>query len=378
MFLLAMLFCIGSIMFLILNRNNPIVSLSQPHFLGISFSASAIIASGGFCFLVALVVGSENDASAEKMGIMCYINMLTLILGQNVVYMALFGKLWRIQKVTQIRRNQTITVEQTIWPLRVVFTINLGLLVTWIIVEPPQFVEIDFGGQSIGACDFHQWHFLVPTLCLLGMATFLGLWMTYKTRNLPGDLNEGGRVFHVFIGNVATGCLATTLYFVGTFSQPQNPHFMNAAIWFSAFFISTTSVAPIAIPKMYYVWYEKKYGKLPEGVGNIGRGQTHVSQSRLPGSQTSTPNPSEHRRAAYPQVSSIPEAVEQTSPESPRRSNKYRGGRPQTIMRTSETGVVETFKSSPNQKTLKTIYKGQRELPFEILLCIIIPVITIL
>jgi hypothetical protein len=320
MFLLATLFCIGSIIFLVLNRKNPIVSLSQPRFLGISFSASATIASGGFFFLVALVVGSQNDASAENMGGMCYIFMLTLILGQNVVYMALFGKLWRVERVTQIRRNQTITVQQTIWPLRVVFAVNLGLLVTWIIVEPPQYVEIDFGGESIGACDFNQWHFWIPTQSLLGISAVLGLWMTYKTRNLPGDLNEGGRIFHVFIGNVLTCCVAGPLYWVGYYSQPQNPHSMNAGLLFSAFFTSTTSVAPIVLPKMYYVWYEKKHGTLPEGVGKIGRGQTHISQpgsSRSRVSQTSTSNPSEHRRSVCPQVSSIPETIEQTSPESP-------------------------------------------------------------
>ena len=54
--------------------------------------------------------------------------------------MSLFGKLWRIKKVLQMRRGQTILVEHTIWPLgRVVVLCDIIILILWTIIEPPKY-----------------------------------------------------------------------------------------------------------------------------------------------------------------------------------------------------------------------------------------------
>ena len=73
--------------------------------------------------------------------------------------MSLFGKLWRIQKVLQMRRGQTILVEHTIWPLgRVVVLCDIIILILWTIIEPPKYVRIDNidGTETISTCDFFQ------------------------------------------------------------------------------------------------------------------------------------------------------------------------------------------------------------------------------
>ena len=38
-----------------------------------------------------------------------------------------------------------------------------------------------------------------------------------------------------------------------------------------------TTVGPLMIPRMYHIWYEKRYGHLPEGVLTFGTGQTHIN-----------------------------------------------------------------------------------------------------
>ena len=73
--------------------------------------------------------------------------------------MSLFGKLWRIKKVLQMRRGQTILVEHTIWPLgRVVLICDIIISILWTIIEPPKYVRIDNidGTETIGTCDFFQ------------------------------------------------------------------------------------------------------------------------------------------------------------------------------------------------------------------------------
>ena len=76
-----------------------------------------------------------------------------------IIVMSLFGKLWRIKKVLQMRRGQTILVEHTIWPLgRVVALCDIIILILWKIIEPPKYVRIDNidGTETIGTCDFFQ------------------------------------------------------------------------------------------------------------------------------------------------------------------------------------------------------------------------------
>ena len=276
--LLATLFCLGSAIFLVWHRKNPIISLSQPRFLGIAFVASAVVAGSGYFLLAAHLGGTNEDRSDRNLGAMCSACVWCFVLGHNIVYMALFGKLWRIQKVCQIRRHQIVTVQQTIWPLRLMVAINICILSAWMAVDPPEYIALEtVKGTYVGTCNFVQPLFMVPIQLLLFVSACLGLWMTYKTKDLPGDLNDGGKIYHVYLGNTATLLATGGLYWTGLFLQ--KPIMINFGISLALFLTSMTSVAPLAIPKMYYVWYQKKYNKLPEGVGSIGVGAVHVKVS---------------------------------------------------------------------------------------------------
>lgn len=272
---LATLFCLGSAIFLVWHRNNSIISLSQPRFLGVAFLASTLVSASGY-FLVGAHLGGTSNKSDQRLTVVCSLCIWGFVLGHNIVYMALFGKLWRIQKVCRIRRHQTVTVQQTIWPLRVMVSINLCILIAWVVVDPPKYVELEKADGLVGTCDFVQLPFLIPIQILLMVSAFLGLWMTYKTKNLPGDLNDGGHIAFVYVGNMVAMVVCGSLYWAG-FSL-EDPTLVNFGISLALFMTPVTTVAPIALPKMYYVWYQKKHNKLPEGLGAIGHGQVHVSQ----------------------------------------------------------------------------------------------------
>lgn len=272
---LATSFCLGSFVFLLWYRKNTIISLSQPRFLGTAFLASAVVAGSGYFLLAAHLGGTRPNATPLKLKVSCCLSVWGFVLGHNIVYMALFGKLWRIQKVCQTRRHQAITVRQTIWPLRLMVAINLCILIAWVLVDPPVYVELERGDGSVGTCDIVQPAFVIPIQILLIISACLGLWMAYKTKHLPGDLNDGGRIFNVYVGNIFALAVAGPVYWIGY--SLQNPTMVNAGFSLAFSLTSITSVAPLAIPKMYYVWYEKKHNKLPEGVGSIGHGTVHVS-----------------------------------------------------------------------------------------------------
>ena len=274
---LATMFCLGSAIFLVWNRKNPIISLSQPRFLVVAFLASAVVAGSGYFLLAAHLGGTHEKLSERTLTVTCSLVIWGFVLGHNIVYMALFGKLWRLQKVCQIRRNQTVTVQQTIWPLRLMVAINVCILSAWMAVDPPEYVALETSDGFVGTCNYLQPYFMVPIQLLLICSACLGLWMTQKTKNLPGDLNDGGKIFHVYIGNTATLVVTGGVYWIGL--SIQNPTMINFGISLALVLTSVTSVAPLAIPKIYYVWYQKKHNTLPEGVGSIGHGAVHVKAS---------------------------------------------------------------------------------------------------
>jgi len=127
----------------------------------------------------------------------------------------------------------------------------------------------------MGMCDFAQFEFFIPLQLSILFSASLGIWMTYQTRNLPHELTEGARIYHIYVSNLVTFVVFGSLYWIGRFIP--NLAMMNIAVLFATVFTSTTSVVPIIVPKMYYIWYERKHGHLPEGVQTIGTGQTHVA-----------------------------------------------------------------------------------------------------
>mmetsp|Transcript_17556 Transcript_17556/g.36066 ORF Transcript_17556/g.36066 Transcript_17556/m.36066 type:complete len:131 (-) Transcript_17556:1655-2047(-) len=110
-------------------------------------------------------------------------------------------------------------------------------------------------------CDSVQLSFFIPLQSILCTSIFLGFWMTYVTKDLPPGLNEGGQIFHIYLGNAISFLISVGLYSIGSFLP--NLTVTNIAILLITFSTSVTSVRLIIAPKMFYVWYEKKHGNLP-------------------------------------------------------------------------------------------------------------------
>lgn len=92
---------------------------------------------------------------------------ITLFFAGNIfVYMALFAKIWRIQKVAQFRRHQNVQVRHVIWPSILMESITIGVLAAWALVDPPQLgttevIQKEDNGDKfvirfIGYCDYRD------------------------------------------------------------------------------------------------------------------------------------------------------------------------------------------------------------------------------
>jgi hypothetical protein len=280
LYTIAFLFSIGSSIFVCCYRKNPIVAMGQPHFLIAIFTGACFMAASGYFWIAANIIHHSDYDDIDNNNLsnaMCIGWAWFLITGHTAIYMSLFGKLWRIKKVLQMRRGQTILVEHTIWPLRVAMLCNIMILISWTIIDPPKYVRIDNidGTETIGTCDFFQLPFFIPVSIIIVISAALMVWMAYKTRNLPDELSEGRGIWHISVSHSIFFLIFGTLYWFGRFIPLLKA--MNAGVLIGVFLTSMTTVGHLIIPRMYYIWYEKKYGHLPEGVLTFGTGQTHIT-----------------------------------------------------------------------------------------------------
>ena len=99
--------------------------------------------------------------------------------------------------------------------------------------------------------------------------------MAYKTRNMPDELSGGRRIWHISLSHYFFFLIFGTLYWFGRFIPLLKA--TNVGILLGVSLTSMTTVGHLMIPRMYHIWYEKRYGHLPEGVLTFGTGQTHIN-----------------------------------------------------------------------------------------------------
>lgn len=206
--------------------------------------------------------------------------------GHVFVYMGLFGKLRRIAKVAQIRSRHAspVSIWYGMWPLHIMRGLTFVLLVTWFVFAIPEYVSIGYGDNvddnEFGICDYRtpaQLVFLIPLGTIIIVSAMLGAHTAYRIRDtIPNELSDVNQIFHVYMFQIFSLITFGTMYVVG-----RSFAYLSVCVLgllFLAVFSSVTSIGPIMIPKMYYIWYKRKYGHLPDGVHMMyGQGTVHVN-----------------------------------------------------------------------------------------------------
>jgi hypothetical protein len=278
--MIATVFCIISIIFVCWYKKNPIVKMAQPGFLFLILGGATSIAISPL--FVILPSTSKRWRNHVFLDTMCILFIWWFIInGFIFVYMGLFGKLWRIKKVTRIRRGlPPVKRWHTRWPLEVMRLLAVAITVTWTFLDPPTWkifkktTNNDSVIEIVGYCSY-QLEYLAPLICITVLSAILGAGMGWQTRKLPEELSDGPRIFQIYCCHVVFTIVFGLLYLIGRLIGITSAMVFGVTLYCVS--ISASSVALIIVPKMYYIWHEHNHnGELPEGVTMIGRGQTHI------------------------------------------------------------------------------------------------------
>ena len=274
---LSISFCFCSLIFIMYFRNHPIIKIAQPGFLCLMIVGAIFVALSGFYF--PLVETCERWRNQAFLELMCCWGICSLVTGHILVYMGLFGKLWRIKKVTRIRRGQPPVKEwHTRWPLFVVRILSTIVLITWMFVAHPSWMILDNknDGRPVGRC-YYENQFIWPIIILILFCAILGLFMAYETQNVPDELSDGKYIYQIYCLHMGSYIVFGSLWIIG--KSIGIPICILVGEILFCVFLSITSIAPLIVPKMYCIWYEHKHGHVPDGFEmSFGGGQVHVGE----------------------------------------------------------------------------------------------------
>ena len=99
-----------------------------------------------------------------------------------------------------MRRRQRIEVRHVILPFAVTLVVAVGMLCVYTFLNPSAPEWIPSSSNSFGYCDDSSWE-LVVLAFLLGAALSLALWEAYKTKHLPEDISDSGRVWQTLLAH---------------------------------------------------------------------------------------------------------------------------------------------------------------------------------
>ena len=101
-----------------------------------------------------------------------------------------------------MRRRQRIEVRHVIVPFAVTLVVAVGILCVYTFLNPkaPEWIPSSRRSNSFGHCDDSSWE-LVVLAFLLGTALALALWEAYKTKHLPEDISDSGRVWQTLLAH---------------------------------------------------------------------------------------------------------------------------------------------------------------------------------
>ena len=192
---LALLMACGLGIWTYLLRNNKMIRLSQPLFLGMMCVGASLMAASVF------FLGWQEPWPGLDFA--CMATPWLLVLGFSTAFSALFTKTWRINRLFQhaVELNRAnVKATDVLGPFLLLTLTNVGLLTAWTLEAPLEWTRTDdlddvdqFGRprSSFGACSGEGSRPIWLTLVAFNflMVVFAN-YQSYLGRNIPSDFNE--------------------------------------------------------------------------------------------------------------------------------------------------------------------------------------------
>lgn len=263
-------FCI---IYLTVLREDNGIKTTQPFFMQLLCFGSLILASS----IVTLSFDESSGWSDSSLDRACAATPWLFFTGQLLMFCSLFTKLYRLDRVLQFRRRQTITVSKVIWPLIVFLVITVSLLVAWTIVDPWQWernVIAEVPPEMFGECKSDMfWEFAGPLIGILFFSECLALIFALKTADIPIALRETNSVLIAIAAQIQSWLLVPILAVLGTTNA--NATYLGRV--FLIWIFSISSVAVVVLPKLFRVFKNRYFGLGDTDVNASSRSTVHIS-----------------------------------------------------------------------------------------------------
>jgi len=195
------IYCLGWIYYY---RENALVRVSQPLFLGILVVGSIVSSSSIIPMSVETSYREDSD-TIRAVDAACMAIPWLWGMGCAITYSALFAKVWRVQKLYKLAhamRRQKVTHKDVYFIIVFMVTVEMVVLIAMQIVSPHVWqrdVIREIGGysiESIGSCSSDSgWWFFATLVVLNVFCLFVALILCWKTKDIPSDFAESNYIF---------------------------------------------------------------------------------------------------------------------------------------------------------------------------------------
>jgi len=289
--MLAIIFCAGSWIFVYYYRNRPIIAMGQPEFLySVCFGAILILIGQAFYLAVPII---DKDADGEiitestiGLNLLCQLFGWFMILGDIVTYTALLCKMYRTMKLTQqpLRRGLRILPRHVLGPYVAIVLITIALLIAWSLSDPIKYMTIEYQdtNATVGFCNTQlgtSYPYYISMIWFIVIVQLVLLILACKIRNINQEIGDSKRIFRLLLFHLVVNGISSIL--LGTVNQwgleASTSYTITAVlVILTPTLIAIAAICFLIVPRMYYIWYERKHGRLPASLQTLGGGTTVV------------------------------------------------------------------------------------------------------
>lgn len=211
--------------------------------------------------IVTLSFDEGNGVTASQLDALCLTTPWCIALGYILIYMALFSKLWRINKVLQFSRRK-VEVRHVVAPFLVIIGLTVTVLLVWTVLHPFLWVReiVDpVSGASYGRCSSgeHTLVYMIVILTLMVITTVATGMMAWKTKDIDERFAEAKWIFYTIFVQIQLLLLGIpVLVILNSDSSSEEATYLGRSLLL--FLIVFTTISMMIGPKVVRVYDDLK------------------------------------------------------------------------------------------------------------------------
>jgi hypothetical protein len=228
-------------------RKDPVVQRAQPIFMQLLCVGSIIMSAAIFT----LSFDEGAGWSDKQLDVACTLAPWFFFTGQTMMFSSLFTKLWRVDRVLQLRRT-AVTVRNVIGPLVALLAITMTILIAWTVVDPWTWhreLIVEIPAETYGQCKSKRTSaFFFPLVGVLFFAELLTMFFAWKIADVPEDFRDSGAVMYACFAQLQAWAIGVPILIVLGDSSADATYFGRV---FLTWLFAVSGVVVVVGPKIY-------------------------------------------------------------------------------------------------------------------------------